>query len=407
MNVSFKKQFNFLLLLVMMLFSSASLIAQQGGIKGTVKDANGEPIIGATVVIEGTSQGAVSDVAGNYVISNVSAGSVELSVNYVGFLKETQTVAVVSGEVTELNFVLIEDLQQLSEVVVIGYGSVKKSDLVGSFASVSVEDMQKLPSASVDNMLQGMAAGVMVLQNSGQPGSQSSVRIRGLATVNGGSPLVVIDGISGGSLSDLNPSDIESIEILKDAASQSIYGSAGGNGVILITTKKGKEGKLQVKFDMYTGVQTPWKKDIDIADAQQYAELYNTYQGTLGRDPYFPVDGSGNYLDPETNEPLTTTQWTDEIFRPALVQNYNLSLGAGGKISKVFMALNYNSEQGSLRKTSNQKYSFRLNSEHKIIKRVTLGENFNIGQTNNVTQVKETNMDHPKHIHSNAAFVPI
>jgi TonB-dependent starch-binding outer membrane protein SusC len=386
MNVPFKKQLNYLLLLGIMLFSTAALFAQGGSVKGTVTDANGDPIIGATVSIEGTTKGTVSDVSGNFSILNLPEGSVTLVVNFVGFLKETQMVSVTSNVTTEINFILIEDLQQLSEVVVIGYGSVKKSDLVGSVASVSVQDMQKLPSANVDNMLQGMAAGVMVLQNSGQPGSQSSIRIRGLATVNGGTPLVVIDGISGGSLNDLNPSDIESIEILKDAASQSIYGSAGGNGVILVTTKKGKEGKLKVKFDMFTGIQTAWNKDINIADAQEYASLYNTYMESLERNTYFPQDASGTYLDPISNEPLVNTHWTDEIFRPALIQNYNLSLSAGNKVSKIFMGLNYSNENGTLKKTSSDRYTIRLNSELKILKRFTIGENFNIAQTYNATQ---------------------
>jgi TonB-linked SusC/RagA family outer membrane protein len=382
MNVPFKKQFKSLLLTGLMLFSAAVIYAQQGTIKGKVTDFNGEPIIGATVSIEGMALGSVSDVSGDFAIVNVPEGSVNLVVNFVGYLKETQTVSVAANVSSEVNFMLVEDLQQLSEVVVIGYGSVKKSDLVGSVASVSVEDLQKIPGANVDNLLQGMAAGVMVLQNSGQPGSQSAIRIRGLATVNGGTPLIVIDGISGGSLSDLNPSDIESIEILKDAASQSIYGSAGGNGVILVTTKKGKEGKLQVKFDLYTGVNTPWKKDINIADAQEYAYLYNTWK----QNSTFPQDASGTYLDPITNEPLATTKWSEEIFRPALVQNYNLSASAGNKISKFFFGLNYSNEQGSLKKTSNSRYTVRLNSEHKLFKRITIGENLNIAQTNNSTQ---------------------
>ena len=376
MNVRCKNQFKFLLWLGIFMFSAAAVFAQQGTITGTITDANGDPIIGANVFIEGTTQGTVSDVNGKFILPNVPAGNVIIAVSFVGYLTETQTLSVTDGSSPVINVVLIEDLQQLTEVVVIGYGTQKKSDLTGAIASVDTEELEKLPNTGVSSMLQGMAAGVQVLQNSGQPGSEPVIRVRGLATVNGGSPLIVIDGISGGSLSDINPSDIASIEILKDAASQSIYGSAGGNGVILITTKKGQEGKLQVKFDMYAGIQQPWKKDVGIADAQEYAALYNTFQRTKELDEYFPSAG-GVYLNPETNGALENTNWTDEIFRTALVQNYSLSLSGGTKFSKFHLGLNYNNEEGTVRRTSNDQYIIRLNSEHKILKRITLGENFN------------------------------
>ena len=385
MNVRCKNQFKFLLLLGIFMFSAVAVFAQQGTITGTVTDANGDPIIGANVFIEGTTQGTVSDVNGHFILPNVPAGDVTIAVSFIGYLTEKQTVSVTDGSSAEVNVMLIEDLQQLSEVVVIGYGTQKKSDLTGAIASVDTEELEKLPNTGVSSMLQGMAAGVQVLQNSGQPGSEPVIRVRGLATVNGGSPLIVIDGISGGSLKDINPSDIESIEILKDAASQSIYGAAGGNGVILITTKKGQEGKLQVKFDMYAGIQKPWKKDIGIADAQEYAAMYNTFQRTKGLDEYFPSSG-GIYLNPETNQVLENTNWADEIFRTALVQNYSLSLGGGTKYSKFYLGLNYNNEEGTVRRTSNDQYTIRLNSEHKILKRITLGENFNYTSGNYSSQ---------------------
>ncbi len=384
MNVPCKKQFRHLLLMVIMLFSSTAIFAQ-GTITGTVTDANGEPIIGANVFIEGTTLGTVSDVNGQFTLPNVPAGSVSLSVSFVGYLTETQTITVIDGATVENNFLLIEDLQQLSEVVVIGYGTQKKSDLTGAIASVNTEELQKIPNTGVTSMLQGMAAGIQVLQNSGQPGSEPVIRIRGLATVNGGSPLVVIDGISGGSLDDLNPADIESIEILKDAASQAIYGPAGGNGVILVTTKKGETGRLKVKFDMYTGVQQPWKTDLGIANAQEYAAIYNQYQSNRGLEEYFPYDGSV-YLNPETNEELINTDWIKEIFRVAFVQNYNLSLSGGNKISKFYFGLNYNDEDGIVRQTSNNQYTIRLNSEHNLGKRITVGENFNFTQSKYISQ---------------------
>jgi len=388
MNVPRKKQFKYLLLLGTMLFSTAALFAQQGTIKGTVTDVNGDPIIGANVFIEGTTQGTVSDVNGAYTLPNIPAGTISLSVSFVGYLKETQSVPVTDGSISESNFVLIEDLQQLSEVVVIGYGTQKKSDLTGAITSVDAEDLQRLPNTGMTTLLQGMAAGVQVLQSSGQPGTNPVIRIRGLATVNGGSPLIVIDGISGGSLNDLNPADIESIEILKDAASQSIYGAAGGNGVILITTKKGQKG-IRVQLDVFAGIQGPWKTNLGIADAQEYAAIYNKYQETRGSDIYFPNEG-GVFLNPETNEPLTNTEWTNEIFRTAFVQNYNVSLSGGNKISTFFLGFNYNDEDGIVKKTNGKQYIVRLNSENKIGKRVTLGENLNLSQ-NRLQQQSEFN----------------
>ena len=205
MNVRCKNQFKFLLLLGIFMFSAAVVFAQQGTITGTITDVNGDPIIGANVFIEGTTQGTVSDVNGQFILPNVPAGDVTISVSFVGYLTESQTVSITDGSSAEVNILLIEDLQQLSEVVVIGYGTQKKSDLTGAIASVDTKELDKLPNTGVSSMLQGMAAGVQVLQNSGQPGSEPVIRVRGLATVNGGSPLIVIDGISGGSLSDINP----------------------------------------------------------------------------------------------------------------------------------------------------------------------------------------------------------
>ncbi len=372
-----RKFFN--MLLFFMLSFITSIYGQKLIVSGEITSkSDGLPLPGVNVLVSGTILGTITDIDGKYTIEVNSPGA-ELQFSYIGYV--TRIISV--GNKTIIDLQLDEEKHELDEVIVIGYGVQKKSDLTGSIASVSVEDIQKLPNTGVSSMLQGMTAGVMVLQNSGQPGSEPAIRVRGLATVNGGRPLVVIDGISGGSLSDVNPSDIESIEVLKDAASQSIYGPAGGNGVILITTKKGVEGKIKVKLDAYTGVQTPWKKEFDVANSQEFAEIYNIYQESIvGVDPYFPVDGSGTYLDPTTNEKLLNTDWVDEVFRTGFIQNYNLSLSGGTKTAKVFMSTNYNSQEGTMQKTSNDKFTFRLNSDVKIFKRITVGENFSV--SNNV-----------------------
>jgi TonB-dependent SusC/RagA subfamily outer membrane receptor len=255
-------------LLILLTGLSAMLANAQVMIRGNIKDENSNPLPGVTILEKGTNNGTTTDIDGNFVIS-VPADAV-LVVSYVGYLTEERAVR----EKEEINITLVPDIVSLGDVVVIGYGTIKKSDLTGAVASVKSEDLKNMPVTRVDDALQGKAAGVMVLQNSGQPGNAPVIRVRGLATVNGGNPLIVIDGISGGSLADLNPNDIESMEVLKDAASQGIYGSAGGNGVILITTKRGRSGGLKANLDMFWGWQKPWKK-MDVADAQEYAAIYN------------------------------------------------------------------------------------------------------------------------------------
>lgn len=235
-----------------------------------------------------------------------------------------------------------------------------------------------MPVTRVDDALQGKAAGVMVLQNSGQPGAAPVIRVRGLATVNGGNPLIVIDGISGGSLADLNPNDIESMEVLKDAASQGIYGSAGGNGVILVTTKRGKSGGLKVGLDMFWGLQKPWNT-VDVADAQEYAAIYNQYQESKGIEAWFPYDAAtGAYLNHDGATPLTNTDWQDEIFRTALMQNYNLSLTGGSEKSNVFFSIGYSNQDGTVKRTSDDRFTIRFNSDYQISKRIKIGESISM-----------------------------
>jgi TonB-linked SusC/RagA family outer membrane protein len=367
------------ILLIFLLLFQLVVFGQGRQISGTVTDNAGEPLPGVNVFIKGTTVGTTTDFDGKYSIS-VKKESDVLVYSFVGY--DEQSVAV--GNQTGINVTLKEDVMQLNEVVTIGYGVQKKSDITGSVSSIKAESLKSMPATRIDDALQGKAAGVMVLQNSGQPGAAPVIRVRGLATINGGNPLVIIDGVGGGSLGDLNPSDIESIEILKDAASQGIYGSAGGNGVILVTTKKGKTGKLSVTFDAFAGVQKPWATNVDVCDAQQYAEIYNLYQNTLGKANYFPYDeATGMYLNKNDNTPLKSTNWTEEIFRTALAHNYNLSLSGGGKVSSVFFSLGYSGQEGTVLRTYNNKITARLNSDHKITNWLKIGENFNF--TNNVT----------------------
>jgi len=369
--------FRLKLLLIFLLTFQVTVFAQGKRLTGTVSDESGVSLPGVNVLIKGTTIGTITDFDGKYAIS-VPKESDVLIFSFIGYLEQSIPV----GNKAEINVVLKEDILQLNEVVTIGYGIQKKSDITGSVASVKAENLKNMSSTRTDEALQGKAAGVMVLQNSGQPGATPMIRVRGLATVNGGNPLVVIDGVGGGSLGDINPSDIESIEVLKDAASQGIYGSAGGNGVILVTTKHGNSGKIKVNFNAFAGIQQPWAINVKVADAQQYAQLYNQYQQILGKKDYFPTDGT-NYLNPNDNSVLQTTNWTNEIFRTGVVQNYNLSLNGGGKVSNFFFSVGYSGDQGSVLRTYSNKFSVRLNSDHKITKWLKIGENLNF--TNNIS----------------------
>lgn len=365
------------ILLIFLLMFQLVVFGQGKQVSGTVSDNSGEPLPGVNVFIKGTTVGTTTDFNGKYSIA-VKKESDVLVFSFIGY--DEQSIAV--GNQSTINVALKEDVMQLNEVVAIGYGVQKKSDVTGSVASIKSESLKAMPATRIDDAIQGKAAGVMVLQNSGQPGASPVIRVRGLATVNGGTPLVIIDGVSGGSLGDLNPADIESIEILKDAASQGIYGAAGGNGVILVTTKHGKSGKISVTFDAFAGIQKPWSINVDVCDAQQYAEIYNIYQGTLDKDAYFPYDAStGKYLNKNDNTPLKNTDWTKEIFRNALMHNYNLSLGGGGKVSNYFFSLGYSGQEGTVLRTFNDKITVRLNSDHKITNWLKVGENFNLSNS--------------------------
>jgi TonB-dependent starch-binding outer membrane protein SusC len=376
MNVPFKKQFKTLLLSGFMLFSSAVIFAQQGTIKGTVTDANGEPIIGATVFIEGTTQGTVSDVSGNYVLPNLPEGSVVIAVNFVGFLKETKTITVTANVENVVDFMLIEDLQQLSEVVVIGYGTVKKKDLTGAVSSIKPEELTKLATTNVQQAIQGRVAGVMVTTNSGAPGDNVSVRIRGISSVNNSDPLYVVDGFPTGSIGYLNPSDIESMEVLKDASATAIYGNRGATGVILITTKKGKEQKSTITFSTYVGTLQA-NKTIPVLNAMEYAEAkYMAYDNLaeIRNRPRLALTGSGSALDDTLQWVLGNnyegTNWQDKVLRKGVTQNYELGVSGGNEKYTYNVSGGFNREDGIIIGSWQKRYNLRYAGQAEINKYV-------------------------------------
>ena len=313
----------FLFTFVMALMVTMTAFAQKRTFTGTVVDSNGEPLIGASVVQKGTTNGGITDIDGNYSVQ-VDAGST-LVFSYVGY--ETQELAAADG----LRVTLKDDSKMMDDVVVIGYGTQKKSVVTAAIAKVSADDLGSTAPVRVDNALKGLAAGVQVTSSSGQPGAASRIRVRGTGTINNSDPLYIVDGMPiEGGIDYLNPSDIESIEVLKDAASGAIYGARAANGVILVTTKKGKKGKAQINYNFSHGWQTKWRTR-DMLDATNYALLQNERsinggQAPIYDDPYSLGAGT-NWQDlvfnngaPVTNHELSVSGATDKI-------NYYLSLG--------------------------------------------------------------------------------
>ena len=325
--------------MLLALLVSVTVFAQKQNFTGTVVDATGEPIIGASVILKGTSTGAVTDIDGRFLIS-AEPGDV-LVVSYVGF--NSEEVRAAQG----MRVVLKEDSQTLSDVVVIGYGVQKKSVVTASIAKVSADDLDGKTRLRADDALKGMAAGVQVTSASGQPGSKSMIRIRGNGTINNNEPLYIIDGMptDQNGLEAVNPSDIESIEVLKDAASGAIYGARAANGVVLITTKKGKVGKAQINYNFSTGWQSAWRKR-DVTGAVDYAVLQNEKYvnggfAPLYNDPYNLIDANG---DPVKG---FGTNWQDLLFNDnAPITQHDVSISGASDKLNYYLSLGYYEQEG-------------------------------------------------------------
>jgi len=359
---------------------------QQPAVKGKVTDAAGQALPGVTVVVKGTTQGTITNSDGEYSILNIPPNSI-LVFSFVGM--RTEEVAV--GNQTTINVTLEEETIGIDEVVAIGYGTVRKSDLTGSVSSVKAEELQATPITSIDQGLVGRAAGVMVTQTSGMPGAIASIRVRGTSSLQGGNePLYVIDGFpvyngtgfgnTGGStrysgLSTINPSDIESIEILKDASATSIYGARAANGVVLITTKSGRRGTDLITFDATYGVQSVVKK-IDVMNALQYAELSNeAYLNDGLTPPYDEAEMQQIRQNPEG------TDWQNEVFRSAPSQNYQLTFSGGDQKMIYSVSANYYDQEGIIRSSDFKRYSGRINLERNILANFRVGTNFTMSKT--------------------------
>ncbi|MRH98973.1 SusC/RagA family TonB-linked outer membrane protein [Kriegella sp. EG-1] len=360
-------------------------INYQQSITGTVKDNLGEPLPGASIVVKGTTNGATSDFDGNFTI-NIQDPNAILVISYVGFA--TQEISTDGN--TNITVTLLENASALSEVVVTGYTSERKSDLTGAVAIVDMADVVSQPVASVDNMLQGQVSGVNVV-SSGSPGGASTLRIRGYSTIRNNDPLYVIDGVPTTSgINLINPNDIASLQVLKDASSSSIYGSRAANGVVIITTKKGKSDQTKISFNMHAGVQNTNNLPSNLS-AQNYGEVYWQGFSNDGITPSHSIYGNGtspvipNFLDADNTIPAANTNWVEEIFSPAFIQSYNLSLAKGGEKSHSMFSLGYFDQEGTLEYTDFSRITARLNSDYKLFEDVvTIGENLTVAYSKSV-----------------------
>jgi len=334
----------FFLLTICSLFSLAVMAQNTVQVSGNVSDAFGEPLVGVNIIEQGTTNGTVTDLDGNFALS-VPQGA-DLTVSYIGYV--SQTVKAQSN----LKIKLLEDNEALEEVVVIGYGTVKKSDLAGSVSTVSSKAFKDQPVTRVEDTMQGRLAGVSVSNMSGAPGSDIKIRVRGANSINkSNDPLYVIDGIVG-DINGLNTADIQSIEVLKDASSTAIYGSRGANGVVIITTRRGEAGTAKVTFDAEIGVQKISKK-YDLLGAEEYAKAYNEVRGTQVIDPTLYANGGG-------------TDWQDEIFQTGLSQNYKVSISGGSNQTQYFVSGNVLDQSGIVITSGYKRYAFRTNVASKV-----------------------------------------
>ena len=347
---------------------------QAGTITGTVTDStSGAPLPGVNVVVEGTQQGASTDAQGQYTLSGVEAGTYALAASFVGYAAQSvEGVEVIDGETTEVNFALRQSTVALEEVVAIGYGTQQRRDLTGSVSQVSTEELATLPVTRVDDALQGRVAGVQVAQNSGAPGSDPTIRIRGTSSINAGSdPLFVIDGFPGvGDLSSISPSNIESIEVLKDASATAIYGARGAGGVVLVTTKQGASGASRVNFNASYSLENVANR-LDLLSAEQFALLANEANANAGQSPEFENPASM----------ATGTNWQDQIFRTGGRQEYQLSVAGGSEDVQYLVSGNYLDQEGILANSFFNRGQVRVNLNADISDRLTVGNNVTASRT--------------------------
>ena len=342
---------------------------QERELTGVVTDAKGEPIIGANVVIKGTTQGSITDLDGRFVLQ-VPENAV-LQISYIGYVMQEVEV----GNKTSVTILLKEDSQALEEVVIVGFGAQKKVNLTGSVSSVDSEKLSGMPATNVTSMLQGKLPGVAITQSSGLPGREkTSIRIRGIGTMNNSDPMVLVDGLES-SMDDVNPNDIESVSVLKDAAASSIYGTRAANGVILITTKRGKTGKPSITYNGYVGFQKDINRQKHLSSAQ-YAELYNEGLRNEGASPAYSAEDIQKYRDGSDPDNYPNTDWMDALLQGSgFTHNHNISLNGGTEATRYAVSLGYYDQLGLTKNTDYDRYNVRINLDSKVNDRLSFGVN--------------------------------
>lgn len=387
-----------LLMSICLLLVSAVSFAQVEEASGNVTDNSGEPVIGATVTVVGGqgNAGTVTDIDGNFKVQ-VQSGS-KLSISFMGY--KTQVVKAAKG----LRIVLEEDAKLLNEVVVTGYTTQRKADLTGAISVVSVDEIAKQNENNPIKALQGRVPGMNITAD-GSPSGTATVRIRGIGTLNNNDPLYIVDGVpTKAGMHELNGNDIESIQVLKDAASASIYGSRAANGVIIITTKKGKEGKVKVDFDGSISVSS-YVNRMKVLNAKEFGQvMWRAYMNDgmdpntngLGYNYDWSYNEQGNpvlngismkkYLDDAGTTPAADTDWFDEVTRKGVVQQYNVSVSKGSDKGSSFFSLGYYKNLGIIKESDFERFSARMNTEYKLLKnnRLTVGEHFTVNRTSEV-----------------------
>ena len=329
----------------------AAVKQQTRTVTGRIVDDMGEPIIGANVFVKGTTNGTVTDFDGNFSIEADSKSV--LSISYIGYL----TKEIVIGNLKVINITLLEDTKALDEVVVIGYGTQKKADLTGAVANVSADDLNTQSNTTIAQALQGKIAGVDIVSQGGAPGGSTRVMVRGIGTLNNSSPLYIVDGMYMSGIDHLNPNDIASIDVLKDASSAAIYGSRAANGVIIVTTKEGTntEGKPIVDLSANIGVSAP-SKYLDLLDAAGWAEVSTISRKAAGLKPLEMAQDLASKPD---------NDWQDLMFGPALMQNYALSVKGGGKYATYYNSVGYTNQDGVMKGTNYQRYTLQSKQDFK------------------------------------------
>jgi TonB-dependent starch-binding outer membrane protein SusC len=367
----------------MILLWSTSLLSQPLTVQGVITNVmDNRPIAGASILEKDTSNGTISNNDGEFTLT-VQQGS-RLVITYVGMNREEIPVA----DGTPLRIVLFPSMETLEEFVVIGYGRQRKSDLTGAVASISIEELTALPVSRLEQALQGRAAGVFAQSNTGAPGANVNVRIRGITSINTNNPMWIVDGVPADPRT-VNPSDIQSVEILKDASTAAIYGATGANGVVLITTKTGKSGKTQVTYNASYGQQSP-SKYLNLADGPQFAKMYNEYQAILRRpyNRYFFQDYLEWVENPDGGADLPVFRYEDvpsfdyqkAIFQTAPMVTHDVGVSGGSEKSTFYVGIGYTSQEGIVKNSAYKNINVRVNSDHKPNNWFRVGQNFSMSQ---------------------------